>query len=376
MSADLTIVADRWGLSSGGLESYLGHLAGRLAAGGVAVRILCSRGKDCRPGVNVEALGGLTRGALGEVLFARCLRKSLENTGGPVLASRPVPLATHYQLHAGLISEAFAAEAESLGGLRGALHRPVTAFNLKRRLLLAWEARLLGGGARGRRARLMVWTERLRESVCHRCGVSGVSPEDVLVSPPGVERALFDPAGPAERFTVPSFLFVAHNPVLKNLGTALTALERVRRRGLAARLLVAGRGRAAPYRSVLSRLDLAEAVDFLGEVASARLASLYRGATALVHPTFYDPCSIACLEALACGCPVISTARNGASERIVSGREGFVLADPRDADALAEAMQEAADPTRQGTLREAAARLGATYDLDEHVRVVRAWLGV
>ena len=34
----------------------------------------------------------------------------------------------------------------------------------------------------------------------------------------------------------------------------------------------------------------------------------------LLLPTLYDPFSNSCLEALACGCPVLTTQSNGASE--------------------------------------------------------------
>ena len=47
-----------------------------------------------------------------------------------------------------------------------------------------------------------------------------------------------------------------------------------------------------------------------------------------VQPTFYDPCSLVVLEALACGLPVITTAQNGAGELMSNGRQGYVLSAP------------------------------------------------
>ena len=49
---------------------------------------------------------------------------------------------------------------------------------------------------------------------------------------------------------------------------------------------------------------------FLGHRADPKDA--YFAADFLVHPTFYDPCSLVALEALACGLPVITTRYNGA----------------------------------------------------------------
>ena len=56
----------------------------------------------------------------------------------------------------------------------------------------------------------------------------------------------------------------------------------------------------------------------------------YGPADLLVHPTFYDACSLTGLEALASGLPVITTTPNGGSGIIAQGQEGWVIDDPRD----------------------------------------------
>jgi UDP-glucose:(heptosyl)LPS alpha-1,3-glucosyltransferase len=70
-----------------------------------------------------------------------------------------------------------------------------------------------------------------------------------------------------------------------------------------------------------------------------------------VHPTFYDPCSLVLLEALACGLPAITTRFSGAAELMQSGVHGFVLPDPADSRMLAKTMGRLLDPglrTRMG----------------------------
>jgi UDP-glucose:(heptosyl)LPS alpha-1,3-glucosyltransferase len=44
-----------------------------------------------------------------------------------------------------------------------------------------------------------------------------------------------------------------------------------------------------------------------------------------VFPTQYDPFANVCLEALACGLPVVTTSSNGAAEILEEGRDGFVV---------------------------------------------------
>jgi UDP-glucose:(heptosyl)LPS alpha-1,3-glucosyltransferase len=63
------------------------------------------------------------------------------------------------------------------------------------------------------------------------------------------------------------------------------------------------------------------------------------GADAFVFPTIYEPFSNACLEAMAAGLPVVTTAVNGASEVLRDGVSGFVVDDPQDDARIAERMQ-------------------------------------
>jgi UDP-glucose:(heptosyl)LPS alpha-1,3-glucosyltransferase len=100
-------------------------------------------------------------------------------------------------------------------------------------------------------------------------------------------------------------------------------------------LLVAGKGRPEQYRSLLRQCNLASQVHFLG--IRSELTQLYQAADVLILPTLYDPFANACLEAMACDCPVLTTASNGAAEVIAHGRTGYVLKNGLDED-LADAV--------------------------------------
>src|SRR5262249_11017498 len=86
----------------------------------------------------------------------------------------------------------------------------------------------------------------------------------------------------------------------------------------------------------------------------------------LVHPTFYDPCSLVVLEALACSLPVITTRFNGASELLHPPREGFVLEDPHDFQKLAWCMKQLCDPERRAGCAEASRRARASWTFEHH----------
>ena len=79
----------------------------------------------------------------------------------------------------------------------------------------------------------------------------------------------------------------------------LAALVPLVREGRKVRLLVAGNGPIADYRRLAARLGIADVVAFLGHVED--VPRLHAAADVYVHPTFHDACSLATLEALACG---------------------------------------------------------------------------
>lgn len=113
----------------------------------------------------------------------------------------------------------------------------------------------------------------------------------------------------------------------KGLRFAMEAMEVAAIPG--ARLAVAGRGRAP---SGVSRSFV-----FLGPLRDVR--PLLAAADVFILPTIYDPLSNACLEALAMGRPVITTAANGCSEIISEGISGTTVSRADDIAGLASALK-------------------------------------
>jgi len=149
-------------------------------------------------------------------------------------------------------------------------------------------------------------------------------------------------------------LFVAMNYRLKGLPQLLDAFALVPRdRG--AKLVVVGHPNNRRYERQARRLGVADRVAFLGHRADPR--DCYFAADYLVHPTFYDPCSLVALEALACGLPVVTSRYNGASELLSPPADGLVIADPHNAAELGAAMSRMLD---RGYLRDACAAARAT----------------
>ncbi len=149
---------------------------------------------------------------------------------------------------------------------------------------------------------------------------------------------------------------------MKPLLRALGARNRAGARPI--HLLVCGGGHAGPFRRLARSLGIDQAVHFLGFHSDIR--ECYAASDFFVLPTYYDPCSLVVLEALACGLPVITTLQNGAGELISDGRQGYVLTAPDAHGELVAALDHMTDDSGRGAMSAAAARLGGEQTFDRH----------
>ncbi len=142
----------------------------------------------------------------------------------------------------------------------------------------------------------------------------------------------------------PYFLFLGTNDPRKNPQVIPKALAES---GLDVPLVLAGwSGWASDYTGKGRVIEL-------GYVPEAELAALYSDALCLVYPSIYEGFGLPVLEAMACGCPVITS--DAASLPEVGGEAGLYLADPSDPREMASAMVRLA--TDSG-LRESMRRKG------------------
>ena len=94
---------------------------------------------------------------------------------------------------------------------------------------------------------------------------------------------------------------------------------------------------------------------WLGEVGDDELAALYRGARCLVYASLYEGFGIPVAEALACGCPVVTTAESPMAE--LAGDDA-VYVDPTDSASIRDGIaRAAAAPPRRGATWADVARL-------------------
>jgi UDP-glucose:(heptosyl)LPS alpha-1,3-glucosyltransferase len=77
-------------------------------------------------------------------------------------------------------------------------------------------------------------------------------------------------------------------------------------------LWVAGKGKNKKILRLSSKLGINQNIKYLGIVKN--IEQLYQVFDFMILPTLYDPFSNSCLEAIACGCDVLTTEKNGISE--------------------------------------------------------------
>jgi len=158
-------------------------------------------------------------------------------------------------------------------------------------------------------------------------------------------------------------LYVGSGFHRKGLDAVVKALGELRRRGLTnARLIVVGKGRLGPYRRLAHELSVTDLVRFEGHRHDVECC--YAGADLFVLPTLYDPFSNACLEAMACGLPVITTEANGAAEILHNGVNGYVLGEVPGTETLIDALLSLLlSRERRQAMGEAASRTAREYPL-------------
>jgi UDP-glucose:(heptosyl)LPS alpha-1,3-glucosyltransferase len=178
-----------------------------------------------------------------------------------------------------------------------------------------------------------------------------VQPDRIRLIPNGVDTVRFSPAPPTrrecdrERLNVAGktvFLFAARNARLKGIEPLLKAFSASVLKRPDLRLAVVGSEPNPASLRFVHTERLEQNVIFAGFVDD--LGPWLAASDAFVLPSYYDACSLALLEACACGLPVITTRHNGAAELLTDGREGRLINHADDTDALAEALLDLADP--------------------------------
>jgi glycosyltransferase involved in cell wall biosynthesis len=168
-----------------------------------------------------------------------------------------------------------------------------------------------------------------------------IRPERVVVAAPVVmpRFAHRAPAEVLEALRLPNRFVLAVGDLLprKNLPRLLEGVDRARRGGLDAGLVVAGQRAegADELQLAIARHDAADWVRLLGYVDEDNLAALYKSATLVAYVSLYEGFGIPVIESMAAGTPVVASAVTAIPE--VAG-DAALLIDPTDPAAISAAL--------------------------------------
>lgn len=183
----------------------------------------------------------------------------------------------------------------------------------------------------------------------------GVEPRKVRVIPLGVDDVFLDETAPepAER---PYFLYAGNHRPHKDLPT-LVAAWRSLPEDRAVDLVLTGTNDVP---EIASARRAAGELRFVGEVPPERLARLYRGALAYVHPALCEGFGLPMLEAAAVGTRVIAC--EDALPTVLRGVAGVFP--PGDARTLSALMLSALEGSWDPSDRERLSAIGRSYTWD------------
>ena len=121
-------------------------------------------------------------------------------------------------------------------------------------------------------------------------------------------------------------LFVGMLEPRKNIPSLIKAFAAIKEKKNHKQVIVGKRGwMYGEIFALIKNLKIEEQVVFTGYIPDEDLPSLYSGATCFVYPSFYEGFGIPIIEAMACGCPVITS--NNSSMREIAG-DAAILIDP------------------------------------------------
>jgi glycosyltransferase involved in cell wall biosynthesis len=317
---------DRQNPQSGGAETHLHEIFGRLAAQGDDVTLLVSgwRGAPARvelDGMEVHRTGGrYTFSAAAPWYYRRHLRGG----GFDVVVEdlNKVPVFTPFWTRAPqvlLVHHLFGTTAFQEASLPVAtatwlLERPVP------------------------RVFRDVPTVAVSDSTADDLVERGMKRDCITVIPNGIHIDRYPVAGPADAFERPTLLFLGRLKRYKGIDLIFRACAKLTQEGLGVRLLVAGRGDdETRLTSLRDRLGLEDVVEFLGFVSEEEKLQLLRRSWIHVLTSPKEGWGITNVEAAACGTPTVASDSPGLRDSVRHGDTGL-LVPHGDVDALASAL--------------------------------------
>jgi alpha-1,3-rhamnosyl/mannosyltransferase len=166
----------------------------------------------------------------------------------------------------------------------------------------------------------------------------GIAPQNITVVPLGVDAIFRQPRSAPRLFKERYFLSLMTHQKRKNIDGVLAAIANTPElRNI--HYVIAGAMSQEYFDQIGAKvvaLGLQNCVHLYGYAKKEDLVNLYQNAEFFIYPSFYEGFGLPVLEAMSCGCPVI-TSNNSSLREIVPNPSWLV--DPLDAASMGTAMR-------------------------------------
>jgi len=171
------------------------------------------------------------------------------------------------------------------------------------------------------------------------CRATDVTEDKISVTPLGYDPDYFNPSEVKQRLhSRPYLLHVGQAYPHKNLQRLIYAFNAISHHFPEVDLVLLGKPHPSEtqrLKHLTSELGLTARVIFKSYVSHGDLPNWYRGALAFVYPSLWEGFGLPILEAMACGCPVITS--YGTATEEISGNAALLI-DPFSLMSLTDAI--------------------------------------
>jgi UDP-glucose:(heptosyl)LPS alpha-1,3-glucosyltransferase len=166
-------------------------------------------------------------------------------------------------------------------------------------------------------------------------------------------------------------LFVSNNFRMKGLGHLIKALADLKKENFSPfKCLILGRDKKDSYVRLAKRLGISDEIIVAGSTDEAE--KYYGAADLLIHPSFYDSCSLTVIEGLASGLPVITTSSTGASGTLNHKDNGWIIQNIGDLEELKMAIRHfQGENTREHTLNQGGMKTDKYSEIVNFNKIIR-----
>lgn len=361
--------------SYGGTERYITNLSKALLKAGHEVHIFASKWEK-NDGIHFHKVPMLKLGKTAKMLsFAWFTRNIISNGNFDVVQGFGKTIRQDIFRMGGGVHRAWM--KESLASIRNPFLRKLKY--LFRILSPAqWLTIFLEGQTfkNGNYGKVIAVSEKVKRQAMEYYNV----PSDAItVIHNGVDLSIFNMEGKEEvrdrirkRFGIGNddilLIFASTNFRLKGLEYLVRGMARVSTPNL--KLLVIGGDDKSPYEELAKSLGIDDRVIFAGK--GKDMKDFYQAGDVFAYPTLYDPFANVCLEAMACGLPVITSKLNGISDIITDGVNGLLLNDPTDTVEIADKISFFLNAESRTDMAREAHTLSQMYNMDRHMEKIIA----